>query len=248
MNVDSTMLGAAFQSAPGTLILSASRLRRFDECKRRYHLEFLLGLRPDVDIEPDVDLSSGFGLQVHNELYQRHESIGLHHSPDIVEPGPYDERVSNAVLRHHELCPGQRGLVYLGGEQDLKWLYSLKLVLVTGRVDALWQDDDGTIEIHDYKTGKPLADVDNDPGTLIYALLAAATFPGVALRVVYEHLGGEHPVEVTVDIATQHLERAYQLIKKTAEAIRQEQSFPPNPDSHCRSCPYRRSCPDAATA
>ncbi len=243
------MLGAAFQSAPGVLVLNASRLRRFHECKQRYHLEFLLGLRPDTDVEPDADLSSGYGLQVHGELFRRHAEPLLHDEPSIIDPGAYDQQVISAIRRHDMICPGARGDTYLGGELDLKWLYSLKLVLLTGRVDALWSTSDGTIEIHDYKTGPVNHHIDDDEGTLIYGLLAAATYPTKRLRVVYEYLGGEQPVEVTVDITADHLRRAVQLIVATAEAIRTEQSFSPNPHPiHCRSCPYRRSCPDAAIA
>jgi PD-(D/E)XK nuclease superfamily len=243
-----TMLGANFQSAPGVLVLNASRLRRFRECKQRYHLEFLLGLRPDTDVEPDADIASGYGLQVHGELFQRHADPLLHNAETIVDPGPYDQQVINAIRRHATICPGEQGSTYLGGELDLKWLYSLKLVLVTGRVDALWSHPNGTIEIHDYKTGPVNHHIDDDEGTLIYALLAAAMYPGKRLRVVYEYLGGEQPVEVTVDITADHLRRAFHLITSTAEAIRREPSFPPNPHPmHCRSCPYQRSCPDAAT-
>jgi CRISPR/Cas system-associated exonuclease Cas4 (RecB family) len=243
-----TMLGAPFQSAPGVLVLNASRLRRFRECKQRYHLEFLLGLRPDTDLEPDADLASGFGLQVHDELRRRHADLTVHDEQTIIEPGPYDQKVMSAIRRHNEICPSTNGLTYLDGERDLKWLFSLKLVLVTGRVDALWSHPDGTIEIHDYKTGPVNHHIDNDEGTLIYALLAAAQYPGRRLRVIYEFLGGEQPVEVSVTITDEHLRRALDVITTTAAAIRTERSFAPNPHPvHCRSCPYQRSCPDAAT-
>ena len=244
-----SMLGEAFQSAPGVLVLSASRLRRFRECKQRYHLEFLLGLRPDANVDPDVDRASGYGMQAHNELFLRHETPGRHDDLPVIEAGPYDELVASAVRKHRNICPGQDGHEYLGGEIDLKWFLSLKLVLLTGRVDAVWRRDDGTIEVHDYKTGPVVEDIDNDEGTLIYALLAAATYPGSPLRIVYEYLGGEHPVEVGVAVTTDHLRRAQSLILATAEQIRREQLFPPSPHlTHCRSCPYRNACPDAVVS
>ncbi len=242
-----SMLGEAFQSAPGVLVLSASRLRRFRECKQRYHLEFLLGLRPDANADVDADRASGYGLQAHDELRLRHETPGRHDELSVIEPGPYDDLVLSAVRKHHSICPGQDGHTYLGGEVDLKWLLSSKLVLLTGRVDALWQRDDGTIEVHDYKTGPVVENIDNDEGTLMYALLAAATYPQQRLRIVYEYLGGEHPVEVSVDITVDHLRRAQTLILATAEMIRREQSFTPSPHpTHCRSCPYRSACPVSA--
>ncbi len=239
-----TMLGAAFQSAPGVLVLGASRLKSFRDCKQRYHLEHLLGLRPDSSLESDSDLASGYGLQAHGELFQRHENPGTHDHDVVLEAGAYDDKVLAAVRRHGELCPGQDGATYLGGEVTLRWFYSMKLVLVTGRIDAVWRYDDGTIAIHDYKTGPVQHDIEHDEGTLIYALLAAANYPGQRIRVVYEYLGGEHPVAVPVDITREHLRKAYQLVIDTAEAIRREQSFPPNPHpTHCGSCPYRNTCP-----
>lgn len=241
-----TMLGAAFQSAPGVLIISASRLRRFRECKLRYHLEFLLGLRPDADLETDGDRASGYGLQTHHELFLRHEDPARHDDASVLDPGPFDDLVASAADRHRLLCPGQDGLTYLGGELELKWLYSLKLVLITGRVDALWQADDGSIEVHDYKTGPVNHDIEDDEGTLMYALLAAANFPGKPIRIVYEFLGGEHPESVSVEVNADLLRRAVSILIETAQAIRREQDFRPTAHvSHCRSCPYRMTCPDA---
>jgi RecB family exonuclease len=259
-------LGTKFQPAPGVLVLTASRLREFETCRRRYFLASVLKLRtegnPDASLDPSGELPLGrvefgnvsaatVGSYVHEELHARHEDPQLHQqtTPLCTDQPPLPV-VDRAVQRHLALCPGQDGATYLGGEQDLRWFIPGKLVLVNGRIDALWQHDDGTIEVRDYKTGSALRNLDNDTGALIYALLVAANFPGRRIQVSYEYLGNEPESVadrvVTLDITKQHLLAARQRLDAAIEQIRREQQFSPTPDAQsCRWCPYTAHC-DAA--
>jgi hypothetical protein len=266
MNDDRRALGATFQPAPGVLVLTASRLREFESCRRRYFLTNVLKLRTEGNPDAALDLSgelprggSDFGnvsaatvgSYVHEELRLRHEQPSVHQqSTSICSDQPPLAAVHSAVQRHLTLCPGQDGAIYLGGEMDLRWFIARKLVLVNGRVDALWQPDDGTIAVRDYKTGSPLSDLSDDIGALIYALLAAANYPGKRLRVSYEYLGSEPASSgdrvVSLDVTKQHLNFARHRLDQAVEHIRKEQQFLPTPQPHsCRWCPYATNC-DAA--
>jgi RecB family exonuclease len=259
-------LGTKFQPAPGVLVLTASRLREFDTCRRRYFLASVLRLRTegnsDATLDPSGELPMGrvefgnvsaatVGSYVHEELHARHANPALHQQATPVrDDQPPLAVVDRAVQRHLELCPGQDGATYLGGELDLRWFIPGKLVLVNGRVDALWQHDDGILEVRDYKTGSALHELDNDIGALMYALLAAANHPGRPIRVSYEYLGNEPEAVadrlVSLDVTKQHLLLARHRLDSAVEQIRKEQQFLPTPDVHtCKWCPYASNC-DAA--
>ncbi len=263
-------LGTPFQPAPGVIVLTASRLRQFEQCRRRYFLASVLNLRvdgnPDASLDPLGELPSGHvefgnvsaatvGSYVHEELRARHDDPSLHaQTTAVCTDQPPLAVVDRAVQRHLQLCPGQDGATYLGGEVDLRWFLPGKAAFVNGRIDALWQHDDGTIEVRDYKTGErrdgASPDLSNDTGALLYALLVAANYPGRRIRVSYDYLGNEpeHADQrvASLDVERHHLRATRDLIDAAVQQIRKEQQFPPNPQQQvCRWCPYRPNC-DAA--
>jgi CRISPR/Cas system-associated exonuclease Cas4 (RecB family) len=252
-------LGARFQPAPGILVLSTTRLREFASCRHRYFLSTILQLRSDLTPQDDptdrwqdgenASRASSIGLWVHEELDQRHRVPAVHHQLDPVQQDrPDDPAAARAIRRHLEVCPGQDGARYLGGELDLRWFHPGKAILLTGRIDALWEHDDGVIEVRDYKTGRPSSSIQDDVGVEMYAFLAAAHHPGRRLRISYEFLGDHQVPEdsdrvVSVEVTPDLLRTAQQRIEWTAGQIRKEQTFPASPSALlCRSCPFRRSC------
>ncbi len=267
-SVDRAALGAPFQPAPSVLVLTASRLREFELCRRRYFLARVLNLRgegnPDASLDPAGELPTGqfdrggvsaatIGSYVHEELHARHSNPGVHHQLQQVRTDqPPTPAVGRAVQRHIDLCPGQDGAEYLGGELDLRWFIPGKATLVNGRIDALWRHSDGTIEVRDYKTGSPLTDLSDDTGALIYAILVAAHYPGTPILVTYEYLGNEPEAQadrlVSLQVTRQHLVAARQRIDTAIARIRTEQHFPATPSEHvCRWCPFRSNCDAAVT-
>ena len=239
-----TMLGTPFQPAPGLLVISPSRLRDFHGCRQRFHLTHVMGLR-HLGADEAV---TGHGLQVHAELHARHVDMEQHdHAGPLLAETPDIVPVRRAVAAHSQLCPAGTA-TYLGGELDLRWYLPGKALLVTGRVDALWRYPDGTLEIRHYKTGSVPEGLEEDPGALLYAVLAAAQQPErTPVRVVYERLGSEHPGLITLEATDELLRRAYESVLDLAEAMRRERAFPASPlGSRCRHCPFARSCPEAA--
>jgi CRISPR/Cas system-associated exonuclease Cas4 (RecB family) len=275
-----TPTGKVFQPAPDVLVLNASSLREFASCRLRFFLSSVLGLRGQAEnqsgdfaldrsgelpdegsaVDSGADSSAAaVGMWVHSELHARHENPGRHGDPGIVgeEVSTSDTRILQAVAHHHERCPGSDGATYLGGERNLRWLITRKSILLTGRVDALWLHDDGVVEVRDYKTGSPSSALEDDEGALVYALLAAANFPGRRVRITYEYLGVRSRREVTelnpdsrllsLYVTPQLLRHAMQLVDDTASSIRKEQVFTATPTTTgCRSCPYRLNCQPAA--
>lgn len=244
-------LGTPVQPAKGILVLSASRIRDFGECPRRFFLAHVLRV-------PVVESSQGdaaeLGLAAHAELFARHAdpALALHDATGIVsEHVPNDPWIAGRVLAHSAVCPRSEA-EYLGGELDLRWLNRRKAVLVTGRVDALWRHRDGTLEVRDYKTGRGLSHVsslDDDLGALVYLLLGAAV-PGTRrVRVTYELLGEETARVVSIDASPTLIADAISLVEMTADRIRRERNFTATPStSTCGRCSYRTLCPKAASS
>lgn len=239
-------LGDPCQPAPGMLVLSASRIRDYLDCPRRYFLRWIVGLAGE---DFDHDGPAAIGSQTHAELRARHLHNMADHDTDgfLDEESPHDPAISRCVQAHAQLCPKDTA-VYLGGELDVRWLLRGKAVLLTGRIDALWQFPDGTIEVRDYKTGNCPDSLEDDLAAAIYLLLAATALPQqpTAVRVVYESLGGETGRTVTLDGSSDHLRASYRQILDMADSIRKQRTFPASPNAAvCRTCPFRSTCPHA---
>ena len=242
-------LGTPLQPAKGVLVLSASRIRDFTECPRRFFLAHVLRV-PLAESSPGD--AAELGLAAHAELFARHADMARHDSPGIVsEHVPNDPWIIGRVAAHGEVCPLEDA-EYLGGELDMRWLNRRKAVLVTGRVDALWRHRDGTVEVRDYKTGRGASrveDLADDLGALVYLLLGAAV-PGTRrVRVTYELLGEETARVVSLDASPTLIADAISLVETTADRIRRERNFAATPSaSMCGRCSYRSLCPKAASA
>ena len=239
-------LGDPFQPAPGTIVVTASRVRDYDECPRRYYLRSVLQLAADpIDDTP----ASSRGLAAHAELHARHVDAARHNETGFVDPeSSGDSRVLRFVENHRALCPGDAGATYVGGELDLRWFIARQNLLLTGRVDAVWRWPDGTIEVRDYKTGVCPDTLRHDVGAAFYALLARAGFdlPN-RVRVTYERLGGEHAGLVTWDLDSTDLQQCYARLETFCIGIRTERGFEARPSAAaCGRCGYRRLCPSAA--
>jgi CRISPR/Cas system-associated exonuclease Cas4 (RecB family) len=251
------VLGARVQPAPGVITISPWRLRDETRCRRRAYFAHVLGLRvgtPDeheqIQFDRGEDLAL-IGLEAHAELRARHDDHGRHDDEstireDAVGDANIRRAVDRAVAAHNSLCPARDGATYLGGEIDLMWFVHRKLVLVSGRIDALWLTADGVYQVHEYKTGRGAADsIADDPAPGVYGLLVRAKYPDADVRIVYELLGGETPRTFEVEVTPEHRRSSWNTILGLVDSIRQHRDVSPTPDARCcRSCPYLRSCPE----
>ncbi|MDP8978019.1 MAG: PD-(D/E)XK nuclease family protein, partial [Actinomycetota bacterium] len=135
---------------------------------------------------------------------------------------------------------------YLGGEVVLSWAPARERILLSGRVDALWEHPDGTVEARDYKTGVVPGDLRGDFAAGAYALLVAARRPRPPRIVVsYERLTGQ-PAVVSVVVDRQLLAGALDAVRSFAAHLRAERAYAAAPSPPvCRMCPYAGTCPDS---
>ena len=118
-------------------------------------------------------------------------------------------------------------------------------VLLEGRIDQINPLDQGsshTVELIDYKTGKPRSQKDADKSLQlsVYALAAREHLKLKPVRLTFYCLTNNEPVyTVRTD---QELKAVKMEILTVAASVRQNQ-FPPAPGFVCRFCDYRPICP-----
>lgn len=249
-------LGATFQPAAGTLVITASKVRDLTACPRRYGLAHVLRLSPDADADEQTE-ELALGLALHAELKLRHADPRLHDHDGFVDPmSPRAPWIAQRVAAHQAMCPSSvvAGTVsYVDGECDLQWFRPRRNVIVRGRIDALWLHDNGTLEVRDYKSGYVPDNLRDDPAALLYGLLAL-THPVAAskhrvrtVRVTYEALRDQQSRVVSLDFDSAVVADAIRLVQTTDERIRAEQNFAATPSaSVCRTCSFRITCPFSA--
>lgn len=236
-------LGERLDSPGGVVVVSATRYRDLHECPRRYFLQWELRLGGD----DEVGERAAHGNAVHAELHARHADPTRHDDVEMVDPeGSGDPAIVAAARAHLAVCPAEHA-TYVGGELDLRWFARARLILVTGRVDALWQHPDGTLEVRDYKTGVVPETLDDDVGALLYLLLAAA-HPSRPrrVRVVYEVLRPDGARLLALDGTPERLGRARDLAEDLAQRVRRARAWPATPSpSACGRCAFTQDCPYA---
>ena len=104
-------LGAPVQPAAGVLVLSASRIRDFLACRRRFFLAHVVKV-PSQDNDSDA---SFLGRAVHEELHARHERAegheltGRHELARVHElSGAHELADGDGVSNRHEVADGQQ--------------------------------------------------------------------------------------------------------------------------------------------
>ena len=121
---------------------------------------------------------------------------------------------------------------------------------IRGRIDAVYENEDGSWEIVDYKSGRSRTDSTTFVQLEAYAIAAreGAVAPQhpADLKVTFLYLGGAEPEEISVSADEDWLESsASHLHALTEQAAGTE--FPATPSAACRHCDFTRFC-DAGKA
>ncbi len=219
------------------LALSVSSLVSFARCPRQFHWS---AVRP---LPRRSWRAATIGSIVHRWIETRHGPQGVLLS-DEYEPGtglvtrltdsfrasPYADVVPSAVEAPFELL--------VGGH------------LVRGRVDAVYTHADGTVEVVDFKTGRPPAEGDPSAETQlrIYTVAAVDAWGNdpANVRATYLYLQGDgSPAEpVTVEVSAGAIDAARDELHAAITSIDGGEA-PTNPGAWCQRCDFASVCPDA---
>jgi CRISPR/Cas system-associated exonuclease Cas4 (RecB family) len=122
--------------------------------------------------------------------------------------------------------------------------FSLDLgdVVLEGRIDQINPLADQSVELVDYKTGRPPSQKDADKSLQlsVYALAARDQLHLNPTRLTFYSLTNNEPVRTVR--TSKSLDLVVGDIRGVAEQIR-KQSFPPKPGFACKYCDYELICP-----
>ncbi|UCF10615.1 MAG: PD-(D/E)XK nuclease family protein [Candidatus Bipolaricaulota bacterium] len=247
---------------------SYSRLSAFEICPQKYRFRYID--RVKVDVGPTIE--AFLGSRVHDALEWLYDLLLHGRTPSAKEllsvyekrweeEWSEDTRIVKTELTaesyHGVGCdllqryydrhsPFHEGIV-LGLEKPFRFALDDGHTL-NGFIDRLMRATDGTIEVHDYKTGGTLADpeqaaVDRQAG--IYDLAARHLFPEASeVRLVWHYLRfDEERVTTRTPLEREALREELLAAMRRIES---EQRFAPRESALCDWCEYYSLCPAKA--
>jgi len=115
-------------------------------------------------------------------------------------------------------------------------------VVLTGRIDQVNRIGERSVEIVDYKTGKPKVEkqAQKDLQLSVYALAARDLLEWDPVRLVFYNLQSNETVAAARD--AKQLAKAQSDVQEAAAEIRAGR-FPPYKGFACKNCDYRLLCP-----
>ncbi len=239
--------------------LTPSRYRDFDICPQRYRLLYATGARAVTVHSPAL----AFGNSLHaalEELHRPGHTVPQEMSDqDLIQRHWVDKGYSDAkqateyfnlatwaIHRYREQA--KVGGRVLATEQHLSRIVVSEGARfeLAGRADRLDLLPDGALRVLDYKTGQDgqvptAAELQEDPATFIYYLLARLAYPEHP-RVVVSQLNVLSLEQVTIDYPDiARLQNKTHLLS-VVRAIEAEQ-WELRMGAHCGWCPVRVRCP-----
>jgi len=245
--------GLSFADDQKPLRLSFTQIDRYQRCPRQYYYAFVLNIPARPAPAPS------FGTVIHDVLAGFYKVIGEGKPPSVddltalyeakwsssgytskLQEEEYKKRGYEQLRKFYELnAPDMKPAL------DLEASFKLKVGddLVPGRIDRIDELDDGTVEIIDYKTGKPkdkkYADKDLQLG--IYALASIREFGKIPSKLSFYYL--ETNEKVTTERTEEQLEAVEATIIECALNIRKKKFDPkPNINGHCKWCDFKLLC------
>jgi len=239
------------------LRLSASSIEDYEDCP----LKFKFGHYLKIPTGPQAALT--FGNIMHRSVRRYFELRAEGLASFEAVKGFYESSWRNSGFEdeYQEQAYKQAGLeqlrAFVEKQESSETLplsmersFSLDLgeVLLEGRIDQInplvprAQEDEGSVELIDYKTGRPRSqkDADSSLQLSVYALAAQEEMKLKPQRLTFYCLSNNQPVHtVRTD---QDLKAVKAKILTVAERIRQNH-FPADPGYVCKFCDYRPICP-----
>jgi len=239
------------------LRLSASSIEDYEDCP----LKFKFGHYLKIPTGPQAALT--FGNIMHRSVRRYFELRAKGEASFEAVKGFFESawRKSGFEDKYQEQTYKQAGLEQLRGfvekqesnetlplSMEISFSLDLGEVLLEGRIDQInplvahAREGNRTVELIDYKTGKPRSqkDADHSLQLSVYALAAQEELKLRPLRLTFYCLTNNQPVHTVR--TEQDLKAVKMEILTVADRIRQNH-FPAAPGFVCKFCDYRPICP-----
>jgi len=252
------------------MVYSHSRLKTFENCRRKFAFQYIE--KPDIVKRDSIE--AFMGSRVHEALEELYKSVQMERTPkweevrDSYEFG-WDKNWNDEILivrkefsaddyrnvgrrclqdyfvKHYPFAEGKTLALEEKIWVDLDGTGTYKL---QGFIDRLTEQDDGTIEIHDYKTSNRVPsqeDVNRERQLALYQIGIEERWPdvtGVVLKWHYLRAGrimvSRRSRESLEELKTETI----QLID-TVEDAKARNEFPPHESMLCDWCEFHSICP-----
>jgi putative RecB family exonuclease len=248
-------------------VYSHSRLSSFENCPRKFQFRYVLRIPSETE-----GIEAFVGKRVHEVLERLYAFVDRGQIPPLQKvvdrffqlfDEQYDpERIrivkagldlafyrelgarclGNYYRRHYPFDAGET----LGIEERVLFdLDDTGQYRVQGIIDRISRASDGTIEIHDYKTGQwiPNQDtLDKDRQLALYQLgLQKVYGPGQPMRLVWHYVA--KGVTRTSERTQEQLDRLRHETIDRIDEIQLERAYEPKKSRLCDWCEYRSICP-----
>jgi len=241
--------------------ISYSQLKLFEQCPRSYKFRYIEKSPPKV--KPILIMANSvhaalkdFFLISDATLRTKEALEGLLRKAWRINP----DRKKAFANTQEEKTWGEKALAMLGNfyeKQDIKAnplaveeLYKAQFdsgIVLCGKVDRIDTDQDGSLRIIDYKTGKAPKDGDKfltgDYQLGMYGILVRKKMFAKIEKIMYIFL--EDNTVISVKPTVEYLDNILEKILGMAKTVTQEKVYPPNPGSFCRICDYFELCDSA---
>jgi putative RecB family exonuclease len=247
-------------------VYSYSQLSVYEECPLKYRLCYL------DKIERDVEGIEGFvGLRVHETLKKCYDDARLTKLSSLSDLLAYYDEIwqkswhDGIVIIRKDTTPEDyhalgRKLIetyyrrYAPFDQEITIGTELRLTFALddhgryrlhGVIDRLGKTQDGTLYIHDYKTGASLPgqeEIDNDRQLGLYQIGVQKKWPDIKnIKLVWHYLAFDH--ELVSSRSEQALARLTADTATLIDEIESATDFPPRESPYCEWCEYPDLCP-----
>jgi DNA helicase-2/ATP-dependent DNA helicase PcrA len=192
------------------------------QCARRY-----FELRRQGPVKPEQ-------LQAHFELIWKSAGFEDDYQEQAYKKAGIEQL--RVFVNRHE------GVTTLPLAAEAHFALDLGDILLEGRIDQINPLSDRSVELVDYKTGRPPSQKDADKSLQlsVYALAARDQMRLNPTRLTLYSLTNNEPVRTVR--TSRGLDLAVCEIREVAEQIRR-QIFPPKPGFACKYCDYESICP-----
>jgi DNA helicase-2/ATP-dependent DNA helicase PcrA len=235
---------------------SFTDLQYFLKCPYDYLLRNLMGF------SPTIDLSFGYGLQIHNLLNRLHianneVAPSEQQSDDLTESEFFLRYTRGVILDNMKRKTKEILKNYIKSfsndfrlklETEKPFEFVLDNALISGQIDLITKIDPDTQEVLDvnlidFKTEKKEGRRERDPlnklQLRLYAIAAGKAFGLNPVQSNVHYLSDN--VRLKVDISDEKLKKARAVIHNAVQGIK-NRNFSRNPGEHCKECDFNKIC------
>lgn len=237
------------------LYLSSTSIKTYLTCKKRFKLKHIDKLSIE---ESTTSHYMSFGNSMHMTLAdynmiadQKYKTLEVLHN--LLRKNWISEGYSNI---EEEKIFGQKGLEMLTNYYDFPQDHGSKNLIIEkmifkdcdsftlcGKLDKVYEDDSGEIEILDYKTGQTISGIDQLQ-LPIYLILAESRLNYYPSKISLYYL--THNKKITQSVDESLITRSTNHVLDICSKIANETSYEACPSSYCSTnCEYYETCEEA---